>query len=145
MLLGILLTLLILVSVALTAVILLQRSEGGALGMGGGGGSLISTRGAADLLTRTTTVLGVAFFVLSLGITVLAGREHGAGSVTDQVEMRKLSPEALKAQRQQPEAPPAGPAAPAVQLNDAPLGAPALGSPSSLTQPLTAPPAAPAP
>jgi preprotein translocase subunit SecG len=63
------------VSVALVIVVLLQRSEGGALGMGGGGsglGGLFSPRGAADTLTRTTAILAVLFFVTSLSLTLVA-------------------------------------------------------------------------
>jgi preprotein translocase subunit SecG len=65
----------ILVSIALIAVVLLQRSEGGALGMGGGGsglGGLFSPRGAADTLTRTTAVLAALFFLSSLGLTLMS-------------------------------------------------------------------------
>lgn len=65
----------LIVSIALVAVVLLQRSEGGALGMGGGGsglGGLFSPRGAADTLTRTTAILGALFFLTSLALTVLA-------------------------------------------------------------------------
>jgi preprotein translocase subunit SecG len=63
------------VSVSLVITVLLQRSEGGALGMGGGGsglGGLFSPRGAADTLTRTTAILAVLFFVTSLGLTLVA-------------------------------------------------------------------------
>src|SRR5579885_958268 len=63
------------VSVALVCVVLLQRSEGGALGMGGGGsglGGLFSPRGAASTLTRTTAVLGLLFFLSSMTLTWLA-------------------------------------------------------------------------
>ncbi|TNE60080.1 MAG: preprotein translocase subunit SecG [Alphaproteobacteria bacterium] len=64
----------IMIIVALVAVILLQRSEGGALGMGGGGGmgGLMSGRGAANLLTRTTAILAAGFFATSIILTVLA-------------------------------------------------------------------------
>ena len=65
----------LLVAVALIVVVLLQRSEGGALGMGGGGsglGGLFSPRGAADTLTRATTILGALFFVTCLGLNLLA-------------------------------------------------------------------------
>jgi preprotein translocase subunit SecG len=65
----------LIVSVALVGSVLLQRSEGGALGMGGGGsglGGFFSPRGAADTLTRTTAILAVLFFVTSLGLTLLA-------------------------------------------------------------------------
>ena len=64
----------LIVAMALIFVILLQRSEGGALGMGGGGsglGGLFSPRGAANTLTRTTIILGVLFFVTSLSLTML--------------------------------------------------------------------------
>jgi len=63
------------VSIAMICVVLLQRSEGGALGMGGGGsglGGLFSPRGAADTLTRTTAILAVLFFATSLALTLLS-------------------------------------------------------------------------
>src|SRR6202789_705432 len=63
------------ISAALIVIILLQRSEGGALGMGGGGsglGGLFSPRGASDTLTRTTAILAVLFFATSLALTLLA-------------------------------------------------------------------------
>lgn len=65
----------IFVSIAMICVVLLQRSEGGALGMGGGGaglGGLFSPRGAADTLTRTTAILAILFFLTSLALTVLS-------------------------------------------------------------------------
>jgi preprotein translocase subunit SecG len=75
----VLLTVQLLVSIAMIGVVLLQKSEGGALGMGGGGsglGGLFSPRGAADTLTRTTAILGLCFFLSSLGLTFLALRGH---------------------------------------------------------------------
>ena len=66
---GLLITFDILVCIALVAIVLLQRSEGGAFGMGGGPTGLITTRGAGDLLTRTTWVLFSLFLVLSVGLT----------------------------------------------------------------------------
>jgi preprotein translocase subunit SecG len=66
----------ILVAIALIVLILLQRSEGGALGIGGGGGggmgSLFSPRGAADALTRSTAILAFVFFVICIGLNILA-------------------------------------------------------------------------
>jgi len=64
----------LLVTIALTIVILLQRSEGGALGIGGGGGAggLFTARGAASALTRTTVALGILFFTTSLALTMLS-------------------------------------------------------------------------
>lgn len=63
-----------LIAIALCAVILLQRSEGGGLGIGGGGtaGGLMTARGAADLLTRSTTFLAIAFISTSIILAVLA-------------------------------------------------------------------------
>jgi preprotein translocase subunit SecG len=78
----------LLVSIALVVCVLLQRSEGGALGMGSSGsgiGGLFSPRGAANTLTRTTAILAVLFFATSLGLTVLALRTHpqAAQSILD--------------------------------------------------------------
>lgn len=73
----------LMIVIALIAVILLQRSEGGALGIGGGGGAMFSARGSANLLTRTTTVLAVVFFVTSLALGILAKQQQGAPSILD--------------------------------------------------------------
>ena len=62
----------LMIVIALVIVVLLQRSEGGALGIGGGGGGLMSARGAANALTRTTGILAAAFFVTSLSLGILA-------------------------------------------------------------------------
>ncbi len=72
---------------ALIGLILLQRSEGGALGVGGGGGpgGLMSGRGAANLLTRTTAGLAAAFFVTSILLTVTVARNDAGSSVLDRV------------------------------------------------------------
>jgi preprotein translocase subunit SecG len=75
----------ILLAIVMVAVILLQRSEGGALGIGGGGGGggLISTRGAANLLTRATAILAGLFFLTSIGLTILSKSSTHASSVLD--------------------------------------------------------------
>ena len=64
----------LIIAVALIGFVLLQRSEGGALGMGGGSsmGGLFTPRGAADTLTRTTAILAILFFLSSLALTVLS-------------------------------------------------------------------------
>ncbi|MEQ9447348.1 MAG: preprotein translocase subunit SecG [Rhodospirillaceae bacterium] len=69
----------ILVSLVLVVVVLMQRSEGGALGIGGGGGGggLMSGRGAAGALVRTTIIFGAIFFVTSLVLTTIATRNLG--------------------------------------------------------------------
>ncbi len=62
-----------LITLALVGVILLQRSEGGALGIGGGGGGgLMTARGAANLLTRSTTILASLFIAMSILLAVLS-------------------------------------------------------------------------
>ena len=78
----------LLIALALIGVVLMQRSEGGALGIGGGGGggSLFSSRGAANLLTRTTAGLAAAFFVTSITLTILARGDAQPGSVFDEVQ-----------------------------------------------------------
>jgi preprotein translocase subunit SecG len=69
----VLLVLHVFVTIALIGVVLIQRSEGGGLGLGGGQGmgNFMSGRGTANLLTRTTAILGTAFFALSLGLALL--------------------------------------------------------------------------
>jgi preprotein translocase subunit SecG len=65
---------------AMIGVVLLQRSEGGGLGIGSGGGFLTS-RGTANVLTRTTATLAALFFVTSLVLSILAGMERKPHSV----------------------------------------------------------------
>jgi len=62
-----------LVAAALVAVILMQRSEGGGLGVGGSSAGLMTARGAADFLTRSTAILGALFIFLSIALAALAG------------------------------------------------------------------------
>ncbi|MBI2719798.1 MAG: preprotein translocase subunit SecG [Rhizobiales bacterium] len=65
----------LIVAIFLIGLVLMQRSEGGALGIGGGGGgNLFSSRGVGNTLTRTTAILAVAFFATSILLTVLATR-----------------------------------------------------------------------
>lgn len=74
----------ILVTVAMIGVILIQRSEGGGLGIGGGGGSgggmggFMTGRSAANVLTRATAILAAIFVISSLGLTILATSGSGA-------------------------------------------------------------------
>ena len=62
-----------LVAASLVAVILMQRSEGGGLGVGGSSSGFMTARGAADFLTRATSILGGLFIILSIGLAALAG------------------------------------------------------------------------
>ena len=61
------------IAVALIGVILMQRSEGGGLGVGGSSSGFMTARGAADFLTRATAVLGGLFIVLSIVMAAIAG------------------------------------------------------------------------
>jgi len=78
----------ILACLAMTVVVLLQRSEGGALGIGGGGGggSMFSGRGAASALVRTTMIFGGIFFLTSLVLTTMAARDPERSAVERAVE-----------------------------------------------------------
>ena len=62
-----------LVAAALVAVILMQRSEGGGLGVGGSSSGFMTARGAADFLTRSTAILGALFIILSIALAAYAG------------------------------------------------------------------------
>ena len=62
-----------LVAISLVGVILMQRSEGGGLGVGGSSSGFMTARGAADFLTRSTAVLGALFIVLSIVMAAIAG------------------------------------------------------------------------
>ena len=59
-----------LVAISLVGVILMQRSEGGGLGVGGSSSGFMTARGAADFLTRSTSILGGIFIVLSIAIWI---------------------------------------------------------------------------
>ena len=72
----------LIIALALIGAVLLQRSEGGALGIGsggGGGGNLFSARGVGNALTRTTAILALCFFITSIGLTLIAVRGSGSG------------------------------------------------------------------
>jgi preprotein translocase subunit SecG len=132
------------VTLALIGVVLIQRSEGGGLGIGTsqGMGSFMSGRGTANLLTRTTAILGGIFFLLSLALALLNRGTTGVGrSILDAPPSSTSSP-ATPAPLL-PTVPGLTPAAPA-----APPSAPAPASSSApATPPPTpaAPPTAPAP
>lgn len=78
----------LLIALALVAVVLLQRSEGGALGIGGGGGGagggLMSARGTANVLTRATAILAACFMATSLALAVTASQKRESRSVLDE-------------------------------------------------------------
>lgn len=79
----ILLVAMILISIALTGVVLIQKSEGGALGMGGGPSGFMTARGAGNLLTKATWFLATLFFMCAIGLTIAGNVERGNRSIID--------------------------------------------------------------
>ncbi|OYQ32857.1 preprotein translocase subunit SecG [Niveispirillum lacus] len=76
----------LLITLALIGVVLVQKSEGGGLGVGGGTmGGFMTARGSANLLTRTTAILAALFFCTSLILAILAGTDGNQKSIFDQV------------------------------------------------------------
>nr|WP_223115827.1 preprotein translocase subunit SecG [Paracoccus amoyensis] len=75
----------LILAVLLTGVVLLQRSEGGGLGMGGGTGGVMSGRQAANALTRLTWIFGIALFVTSIALTIIAASQVSNSSIMDQL------------------------------------------------------------
>ncbi len=96
----------IMVALAMVGVVLLQRSEGGALGIGGGGG-FMTGRSAGNALTKTTAILAACFFATSLVLSILAGQHGGAPSILSPGGGGGLAP------LQMPSPAPAAPGAPA--------------------------------
>ncbi len=94
---NVLLVIHIIACIVMTGVIMLQKSEGGALGIGGGGGGgLMTGRGAAGALVRVTMIVGAVFFVTSLGLTRLANEGLDTRSdVERQVEAEERAGETV--------------------------------------------------
>lgn len=107
------------VGLALVITILMQRSEGGGLGVGGSPNGMMSARGAADFLTRSTKWLAVAFVTLSIVLGGLAVNVHGPSEITSTID-RSVGGDASQAAPVSPAAP-ASEAAPA----QSPAAAPA--------------------
>lgn len=79
----------LLIAIGLVGVVLLQRSEGGGLGMGGGGGGMggfMTGRATADLLTRATGILAALFMASSLTLAILADTRSDRGSILDEIQ-----------------------------------------------------------
>ena len=72
----------LMIVLAMIGFVMLQRSEGGGLGMGSGGaGGFMSTRGTANVLTRATGFLAIAFFITSLALSIIAGMDRKPRSI----------------------------------------------------------------
>ncbi|MBV9527689.1 preprotein translocase subunit SecG [Sphingomonas sp.] len=92
----------ILIASSLVLVILMQRSEGGGLGVGGSSSGFMTARGAADFLTRSTSILGGAFIILSIVMAAIAGATRQAPTIDTSLGNSVTSPQTAPAQPQQP-------------------------------------------
>jgi preprotein translocase subunit SecG len=84
----------LIIATALIGFVLLQRSEGGGLGMGSGSsnmGGLFTPRGAADTLTRTTAILAFLFFATCIGLNLLALHGRNETSILDTAPVAPLT------------------------------------------------------
>jgi preprotein translocase subunit SecG len=105
-----------LIAVALIGTILMQRSEGGGLGVGGSSSGFMTARGAADFLTRSTAILGGLFIVLSILMAAIAGATRQPAKIDT-----SLANAAAPIEQSQPAPKPApGPAAAPQQNQQAP-------------------------
>ncbi|MBB4953395.1 preprotein translocase subunit SecG [Agrobacterium vitis] len=121
----------LMIVLALVGVVLIQRSEGGGLGIGGGSG-FMSARGAANALTRTTAILAALFFVTSLGLGIMSRFEAKPTDILDRIPAGQQAPggnvlDQLPGAAPTTTAPATGaatpaPAAPAQQPNSVPTG-----------------------
>jgi len=116
---AVLLVIHVLLAFAMVCVVLLQKSEGGGLGIGGGSmGGLMTTRGTANLLTRTTAILATGFMLTSLALAIFATHRTAPRSILDRPAATQPSIPQVPSLPQVPAAPsapatPATPAAPA--------------------------------
>ena len=83
----------IILAILLIGVILLQRSEGGALGLGISQDNFISSRSAGSFLTKTTAILAALFIITSISLTIISKEEISSKSVLEKVEEEKDSSE----------------------------------------------------
>ena len=89
------LTIHILIALGLVGSVLLQRSEGGGLGIGGGGGAgggFMTARGTASLMTRLTAILAACFFATSIILAIIAGGGNESVSIVEEVINETLAP-----------------------------------------------------
>ena len=103
-----------LVAASLVLVILMQRSEGGGLGVGGSSSGFMTARGAADFLTRATAILGGAFIVLSILLAAIAG-STGEPAQIDTSLARPIEQQPAPAPNNAPAAPQQAPGVPLAQ------------------------------
>src|SRR5580658_10282484 len=133
---GLLITVDIIICIALIGVVLMQRSEGGAFGMGGGPTGLVTARGAGDLLTRITWVLFALFLALSLGLTLLGAHDRASSSIVDKLKLQRANTSQLNQPLTAPAATEPGPVGPTPGSLVAPPAPQPFTAPAP--QPLTA-------
>ena len=83
----------IILAILLIGVILLQRSEGGALGLGVSQDNFISSRSVSSFLTKTTAIIATLFIITSISLTIISKEEFSSTSVLEKVEEEKDSSE----------------------------------------------------
>ena len=83
----------IILAILLIVVVLLQKSEGGALGLGASQDSYISSRSAGSFLTKTTAVIAALFIITSISLTIMSKEEFSSSSVLEKVEEKEDSSE----------------------------------------------------
>ncbi len=86
---NIILALNIILAVLLVGIILLQKSEGGALGLGVSQDSFISSRSAGGFLTKATAVLATLFIITSISLTIMSKKEFSSSSVLEKIEEKE--------------------------------------------------------
>ena len=79
----------IVLAILLISVILLQKSEGGALGLGASQESFVSSRSAGSFLTKTTAIIAALFIITSISLTVMSKEKFSSSSVLEQVEEKE--------------------------------------------------------
>ena len=79
----------IILAIILVIIILLQKSEGGALGIGASQESFISSRSAGNLLTKATAIIATLFIITSISLTIMAKKEISTSSVLERVEEKQ--------------------------------------------------------
>ena len=79
----------IILAIILVIIILLQKSEGGALGIGASQESFISSRSAGNLLTKITAIIATLFIITSISLTIMAQKEKSTSSVLERVEEKQ--------------------------------------------------------
>jgi preprotein translocase subunit SecG len=86
---NIILTLNIILAIFLVVIILLQKSEGGALGLGVSQDSFISSRSAGSILTKVTAIIATLFIITSISLTIITKEEFSSSSVLEKVEEKE--------------------------------------------------------